>query len=361
MIWLLVTTIFTHFSHQFFVQATPASYLRLDGRRPFVQSSKSVPPLGSRRLPPIASRLVAPRLKANDHPKDHAANSPTTQFTNSSLHKRSSFLHGNVGTLCKSLALPSVTMALALVVTSGLASPALASTGAATSESIGSSLLSFILHLDKHLAGIIAQHGSWTYALLFAIVFAETGLVVTPFLPGDSLLFACGAFCALQALNLATVITTLFTAAVLGDAVNYALGSYFGREAFTKFPGIFKPEYLKKTEAFFAKYGGKTVVLARFIPILRTFAPFVAGVGSMTYRSFAFFNVAGAALWTVSFSVLGYLFGGLPFVKKNFTLVVLGIVAVSVLPVIWEIITAKKEPPLDPNSATPRRLLLRRG
>ena len=200
---------------------------------------------------------------------------------------------------------------------------------------------SWVLHLDKHMSALIAAYGAWTYALLFGIVFCETGLVVTPFLPGDSLLFAVGAFCALGALNVWLATGLLFVAAVLGDAVNYGIGAWMGTRAIES--GVIKPEYVAKTEKFYEKYGGKTVVLARFVPIVRTFAPFIAGVGSMRYSKFAWYNVLGGAIWTGLFIGMGYLFGNLPFVQHNFTLVVLAIVAVSVVPIVYEIAAAKGE------------------
>lgn len=201
-------------------------------------------------------------------------------------------------------------------------------------------LASFILHLDKHLAAMISAHGDTTYVILFAIVFAETGLVLTPFLPGDSLLFAAGAFASLGLLRLPLLMAVFIVAAVLGDAVNYAVGNYLGSKALQS--NLINKEYIDKTEAFFSKYGGKTVVLARFVPIVRTFAPFVAGVGSMAYREFAAYNVGGALLWTVLFCGAGYLFGNLPVVQHNFTLVVLAIVLVSVVPVVLEVVAARR-------------------
>ncbi len=218
------------------------------------------------------------------------------------------------------------------------APPAVAAEGAGGALA---SALSFVLHLDKSLAGIIAQYGAATYALLFGIVFCETGLVVTPFLPGDSLLFACGAFAALGSLNLGAVLGLLFVAAVLGDALNYTIGKTAGGWMLDK--GVVKQSMLKKTEEFYAKYGGKTIVLARFVPIVRTFAPFVAGMSSMEYSRFAAFNVGGAALWIGLFTLTGYLFGNLPVVQHNFTLVVLAIVVLSVVPVVLEILAARKE------------------
>ncbi|PSC73023.1 family membrane [Micractinium conductrix] len=203
------------------------------------------------------------------------------------------------------------------------------------------SALSFVLHLDVHLAEIIAQYGVKTYYILFAIVFAETGLVVTPFLPGDSLLFATGALAALGSLNLPLLVGCYVAAATLGDAVNYAIGNYLGAAAFKS--RLLKREHLAKTEQFYNKYGGKTVVLARFVPIVRTFAPFVAGVGSMSYGQFAVYNVAGAVLWTAVCVGAGFAFGNVPAVHENFSLVVLGIVLVSLLPIVWEMWQAKRE------------------
>lgn len=215
---------------------------------------------------------------------------------------------------------------------------------AASSESsVLSTLLSYVLHLDKHMHWLIAHLGGWIYALLFGIVFAETGLVVTPFLPGDSLLFACGTLCAMGSLNITLVLPLLWVAAVLGDTVNYAMGKWLGAKVFTADSKIFKAAYLTKTQQFYDKYGGKTVVLARFLPIVRTFAPFVAGVSNMDYPKFVMYNVLGATIWTVLFIGVGFCFGTLPVIQNNFSLAVLGIVAVSVLPVIWEVVAARAE------------------
>jgi len=199
--------------------------------------------------------------------------------------------------------------------------------------------VSFVLHLDVHLGDIVSRYGSITYAILFSIVFAETGLVVTPLLPGDSLLFATGALAALGKLNLGVLLAVYATAATIGDAVNYSIGKYFGKKAMHS--KLIKREYVQKTEQYYATYGGKTIVLARFVPIVRTFAPFVAGVGSMAYKTFALYNVLGAALWTGICVGAGYLFGNIPAVHNNFSLVVLGIIAVSVLPVAYEIVSMR--------------------
>jgi membrane-associated protein len=200
------------------------------------------------------------------------------------------------------------------------------------------------LNLDKHLAEIIAQYGNWTYLVLFLIVFAETGLVVTPFLPGDSLLFAIGSFAALDALDLFTVQALLIVAAILGDTVNYHIGKYLGPKVFHRDDlWYLNKKHLLRTQKFYDKHGGKTVVLARFVPIVRTFAPFIAGVGSMRYRDFIWYNVVGALVWVLSFTTLGYFFGNMPIVKKNFTLVILAIIVLSVLPAVFEFIRAKRE------------------
>ncbi|MDK4525340.1 DedA family protein [Kingella kingae] len=205
-------------------------------------------------------------------------------------------------------------------------------------------IIDFILHIDQHLVALTAQYGAWLYAILFWIVFCETGLVVTPFLPGDSLLFAAGAVAAASQgnLNVHAVVGVLLIAAILGDAVNFAIGKYFGAKLFAN-PNskIFKQEYLHKTHAFYEKYGGKTIILARFVPIVRTFAPFVAGMGDMNYSKFIRYNIIGALAWVLSLTYLGYWFGNLPIVKDNFGKVVIGIIVVSVLPMIIEMVKAK--------------------
>lgn len=208
-------------------------------------------------------------------------------------------------------------------------------------------LIDTILHLDFYLNDWIIAFGPWIYVILFAIIFCETGLVVTPILPGDSLLFALGALTmtANAALNLPLLCVVLITAAILGDAVNYAIGRFFGDKLFAN-PNskIFRREYLDKTHAFYEKHGGKTIVLARFMPIVRTFAPFVAGMGRMTYSHFALYNVAGALAWVLSITLAGAFFGNLPTVKQNFHIVVLAICLVSVLPIVFEAWKARKTP-----------------
>lgn len=205
-------------------------------------------------------------------------------------------------------------------------------------------LFDFIFHLDKHLNLIIQNFGAWTYALLFVIIFCETALVVTPFLPGDSLLFACGAFAAVGPLNIWLIFFFLFIAAVLGDTVNYAIGNLFGLKLFQKDKGRFlKKEYLDKTHRFYEKYGGKTIVIARFVPIVRTFAPFVAGLGKMSYFRFFSYNVIGGFLWVSIFTFGGFYFGNMPVVKKNFTLVIFLIIILSVLPGVIEFWRHKKD------------------
>jgi len=200
------------------------------------------------------------------------------------------------------------------------------------------------LHLDTHLQEVIESYGTWTYFLLFLIIFCETGLVVTPILPGDSLLFAAGAFAGIGALDLTTLLVLLTVAAVLGDAVNYAIGKYMGPKVFSRTDGRFlKREYLDRTHAFYEKYGGKTIIIARFVPIVRTFAPFVAGVGSMSYFRFATFNVVGAILWVAVCVLAGYVFGNVPIVREHFTLVVLGIVFISILPGVFEYLRHRRD------------------
>jgi membrane-associated protein len=201
-------------------------------------------------------------------------------------------------------------------------------------------LIDFILHIDVHLAELVAQYGIWIYAILFLILFCETGLVVTPFLPGDSLLFVAGALAALPGndLNVHLMVTLLVIAAILGDAVNYTIGRLFGEKLFSN-PNskIFRRSYLDKTHAFYDRHGGKTIILARFVPIVRTFAPFVAGMGHMSYRHFALYNVTGALLWVLLFSYAGYLFGDLPIVQENLKLLIVGIIVVSILPGVIEV------------------------
>ncbi|OAM30886.1 MULTISPECIES: DedA family protein [Eikenella] len=203
-------------------------------------------------------------------------------------------------------------------------------------------LIDFVLHIDQHLIELTQSYGVWIYAILFLIVFCETGLVVTPFLPGDSLLFAAGAVAALGGMNVHLAAALLLAAAVIGDAVNFAIGKYFGEKLFSKPDSrIFKREYLDKTHAFYEKYGGKTIILARFVPIVRTFAPFVAGMGDMHYGRFIRYNIIGAVLWVGLLTYAGYFFGELPVVKNNFGLVVIGIIVISVLPMAVEIARAK--------------------
>jgi membrane-associated protein len=204
-------------------------------------------------------------------------------------------------------------------------------------------LLSFVdlfLHLDKHLADIIDKFGIWTYAILFLVIFMETGFVVTPFLPGDSLLFAAGTFAALGSLNVGLLLLLLIVAAILGDTVNYWIGHYMGPRVFEENIRFIKKEHLERTHEFYEKHGGKTIVLARFVPIIRTFAPFVAGVGRMTYRHFVIYNVFGGIVWVTLFTLGGYFFGNLQVVKENFTLVVLGIIAISLVPAVYEALKA---------------------
>ncbi len=196
--------------------------------------------------------------------------------------------------------------------------------------------VNYFLHLDVHLGELLRTYGTWTYAILFLIIFTETGLVVMPLLPGDSLLFAAGTFAALGDLDPWLLTGLLIVAAVLGDGVNYHIGKAIGPRAFSGNVRFLKREYLEKTQAFYDKHGGKTIILARFIPIVRTFAPFVAGIGTMRYSRFLAYNVVGAVIWVTGFVWLGYAFGNIPAVKERFSLVILGIIFVSVLPIALE-------------------------
>ncbi len=201
-------------------------------------------------------------------------------------------------------------------------------------------IISFILHLDGHLAALVASYGTWVYGFLFLIIFLETGLVITPFLPGDSLLFVAGAMAAVGDFNIWLLLIILSVAAILGDTVNYAMGKYFGEKVFSKF---IKKEHLEKTQNFFDKYGKKTIILARFVPIIRTFAPFVAGVGKMHYFTFLSFNIIGALVWVSLFTLSGFFFGNLPIVKENLGFIILGIIFVSLLPILFEYLKHKKQ------------------
>ena len=204
--------------------------------------------------------------------------------------------------------------------------------------------LTFVLHLDEHLANIVNQFGTLAYALLFLVIFAETGFVVAPFLPGDSLLFTVGTLAARDILNIWVLYLTLLAAAILGDTANYWIGHKMGPRVFSqKKSRIFNRKYLDKTEKFYEKYGGKTIILARFIPIIRTFAPFVAGVGKMHYQTFLLYNAIGGFIWVTLFVWAGYLFGGIQIIKENFELAVVGIILFSLLPVVFEYYKHRRE------------------
>ncbi len=206
-------------------------------------------------------------------------------------------------------------------------------------------VVDFILHIDEHLANIIALFGSWTYIILFAIIFAETGLVIIPFLPGDSLLFAIGALAGSGFLNIWVVYVVTMIAAILGDTVNYWIGHYVGAKVFSKENSRwFSKAYLEKTREFYDAHGSRAIILARFLPILRTFAPFVAGVGRMHYNTFLLYNVIGAFIWVTLLTFAGYFFGALPFVKENFEFVIVAIIALSLLPMLFEYIKYKRGP-----------------
>jgi membrane-associated protein len=204
-------------------------------------------------------------------------------------------------------------------------------------------VVEFVLHIDRHLSAIIQQFGAWTYAILFAIIFIETGLVIMPFLPGDSLLFAAGTFAALGALDVRLLIALLAVAAVIGDTVNYWIGHRIGKKAFSREDArFFKKEYLDRTHAFYEKHGGKTIIIARFVPIIRTFAPFVAGIGKMSYGRFLSFNVIGGVGWVVLLVGAGYFFGNIPFVRKNFSIAILAIILISTVPIAVEYFRHRK-------------------
>lgn len=208
-------------------------------------------------------------------------------------------------------------------------------------------IVDFVLHIDVHLQELFTTYGIWVYAILFIIIFSETGFVVTPFLPGDSLLFAAGALVATtqgspESMNIHTLVLLLLTAAVTGNILNYTIGHLFGDKLFTN-PNskVFRKDHLDKTHAFFEKHGGKTIIITRFLPIVRTFAPFVAGMGAMTYKRFMMFNLVGGACWVFSFAYAGYMFGELEFVKKNFTMLMMGIIVISLLPMIIQAVRVK--------------------
>ena len=201
--------------------------------------------------------------------------------------------------------------------------------------SIFYTVFDFLVHINVYLDVLVAYAGGWVYGILFIIIFCETGLVVTPFLPGDSLLFAAGAIASRGRLHIGLLIAVLFAASVLGDTLNYAIGKFFG-EKLARRPSLIKQEYLERTHRFFKRYGAKTIILCRFVPIIRTVAPFVAGAGAMTYRKFMLANIIGAALWVCSVTLAGYFFANLPFVKNNFTLALFAVVILSILPALIE-------------------------
>jgi len=207
-----------------------------------------------------------------------------------------------------------------------------------------SRIVDIILHLDKHLSTLIQSYGLWTYAILFVVIFIETGFVVMPFLPGDSLLFAAGTFAALKALNIWWLFLLLSVAAVLGDTVNYWVGHFIGPRVFAKEKSrVFKKEYLERTHRFYEKYGAETIIIARFVPIIRSFAPFVAGIGSMSYWKFISYNVLGGVGWVAVFVFGGYFFGNIPLVKKNFGLVIIAIIIISTIPAAVEFFRHRRE------------------
>ncbi|TFH64556.1 MAG: DedA family protein [Candidatus Zixiibacteriota bacterium] len=207
-----------------------------------------------------------------------------------------------------------------------------------------SQAIDFFLHLDKHLGQIISDYGGWTYGILFLTIFCETGLVVTPFLPGDSLLFAAGALAAVGALNPHYLFLLLAIAGILGNTANYSIGRFVGPKVFTANSRFFKRQYLEKTHQFYEKHGGKAVIIGRFLPIFRTFVPFVAGIGAMSYMRYTIYNIIGSTLWVGLFIYAGYFFGNLPFIQKNFSLVIVAIIVISVLPGVAEFIRQRRKP-----------------
>jgi len=205
-------------------------------------------------------------------------------------------------------------------------------------------LIDLLVNLDDHLLEITRQYGTWTYAILFAVIFAETGLVVTPFLPGDSLLFALGSLAAIGALDLTTLLVLMSAAAIIGDTVNYWIGARVGPKVFSQEKSrFFKKEYLDRTHAFYEKYGGKTIIIARFVPIIRTFAPFVAGIGKMTYLKFLTYNVLGGLLWVGGLTLAGFFFGTLPFVREHFSVIIIAIIIISILPGVIEFLRHRRQ------------------
>lgn len=205
-------------------------------------------------------------------------------------------------------------------------------------------LIEMILHVDKYLAMLVSSLGVWTYILLFAVIFVETGLVVMPFLPGDSLLFASGALASSTGtLNIVALFIVFCAAAIIGDSVNYAIGKKMGKKAYEINNRVIKREYLEKAQRFYEKHGGKAIILSRFVPIVRTFAPFIAGIGEMHYKKFISFNIVGGVAWVSLFLLSGYLFGNVPFVKHNFELVIIVIILISVVPMMYEYIKHKKQ------------------
>jgi membrane-associated protein len=215
-------------------------------------------------------------------------------------------------------------------------------------------LIDLVLHIDKYLPGIIANHGFWTYLILFAIIFCETGFVILPYLPGDSMLFVAGTLAGAGYLNVEILVITLIAAAILGDTVNYWIGHTIGMKVFERKHSFVKTEHLNRTREYFNRYGGITIVIARFIPFIRTFAPFLAGVGKMRYRWFLTYNVIGASLWILAFTLAGFFFGGLPIVKENFSLVVYAIIGISMVAVVSIVFNVLRQPAAGREGTDPR-------
>lgn len=216
-----------------------------------------------------------------------------------------------------------------------------------------SAFLDLFFNIDTQLAGIITHYGTFTYVLLFIVIFCETGLVVTPFLPGDALLFAAGAFAAGGSLNLTFLCIILIIAAILGDSINYLVGHEIGTRIYDRNLKLIKREYIDRTQTFYARHGGKTIILARFLPIIRTFAPFVAGAGKMQYSAFILYNIVGGIVWVMLFTFAGYFFGTIPIVARNFEFVIIGIMVISTTPVIFEWLKSRRSRASAPQPASP--------
>ena len=323
-------------------------------RRPALAAARATPRVVDRRGRAIAlplgarssSRDVAARASRDAsrerHPTAEASPAPEDAVARVTMAPGPPAWAPWLAKFSRVAALAVVAAAVSALVFPDTALAAAKKTAAAASASADASwfknALEWVVHLDKHLVTLFSTYGPLAYGILFAIIFCETGLVVTPFLPGDSLLFATGALGAAGVLSFKFTLALLFLAAVLGDTVNYSLGSWIGGRVIEKYPTVFKKSYIEKTKVFYEQYGGKTVVLARFFVIVRTFAPFVAGVAKMNYKKFLGYNLVGAAVWVSSFMFLGYFFGQIPAVQENFAMTIAGIILLSLVPVVIEVV-----------------------